>query len=251
MAALQSSPVAATVLNPGAAAALAGGGHISLEQARAAAALTLPMATRRRVALVDDDESVRLSLANILASQSGWLLDYYSSGPEALTRIPDDPPAVVLMDVVMPGLSGIECTRRLKLMFPRLPILMLTGSLASAHILDSIAAGAGGYLIKPVAAADLLDALRQAMTGALVLCPEARESLVEHLDRAGSGCALTPREREVATGVILGKCEDEIAGRLAIEACAVHSYIMHIFRRTSSHNRQQLTRRLVMEVGDA
>jgi DNA-binding NarL/FixJ family response regulator len=241
--------VTGTALKPGAAAAPAGAGQASLEQALAAAVLTLPVGTHKRVTLVDDDQSVHLSLARILESQSGWLLDYCSSGPEALSRIPENPPNLVLMDIVMSGPSGIECVRRLKLLFPGLPILMLTGSLASAHVLESLAAGAGGYLVKPVAAADLLDALRQAMTGALVLCAEARETLVEHLDRAGSGCALTPREREVATGLILGQAEDEIARRLAIEPCAVHSYIMHMFRRTNSHNRRQLIRRLVLETG--
>jgi DNA-binding NarL/FixJ family response regulator len=250
MPAKQPTQLAGNTLKPGAVTGLAGDGRIPPEQNIAATALILPAANRLRVVLVDDDESVHLSVANILGSQSGWLLEYFASGPEALSRIPENPPNLVLMDIVMPGPSGIECTRRLKLLFPALPVIMLTGSMASAHILESLAAGAGGYVVKPVAAADLLDALRQALTGALVLCAEARETLVEHLDRAGSGCALTPREREVATGLILGQAEDEIARRLAIEPCAVHSYVMHMFRRTNSHNRRQLIRRLVLEVGE-
>jgi DNA-binding NarL/FixJ family response regulator len=128
---------------------------------------------------------------------------------------------------------------------PSLPIVMLTGSLAPAHVLESLAAGAAGYLVKPMAAAGLLSALRLALQGDLALCPEAREVLADHLNRAGDPWALTAREREIATGLIKGELPKDIARRCNHSPGTFHKHLIHMFRKTNSRSRAELLRRLI------
>jgi DNA-binding NarL/FixJ family response regulator len=224
----------------GAAPAPAGDAHVPREKVRPASPPPAPPGEPVRVTLVDDDESVHVALAGVLNPKSGWTLDYCSSGLEALTRVQANPPALVLMDIVMPGLSGIECARRMKVLSPSLPIVMLTGSLASAHVLESVAAGAAGYPAKPMAAAGLLSALRLALRGGLALCPEAREVLADHLNRAGDPWALIPREREVATALIKGELPKDIARRCNHSLGTFHTHLIHMFRKTNSRSRAEL-----------
>jgi DNA-binding NarL/FixJ family response regulator len=147
--------------------------------ARAAMPTTRARVVRRkerplRITLVDDDEGVHLVVREMLAdAPKGWRVEKCLNGCEALDRIPAVPPDVVLMDIMMPGPSGIECTRRLRLAAPAVPVVMLTASPAASHIIESMAAGACGYILKPVAAQTLAQAIRQAANGAFPLCQRA------------------------------------------------------------------------------
>jgi len=161
-----------------------------------------------RVAVVDDDASVRCALEYILEGMDNFrCVGCFSSGKEALIKIPSVLADVVLMDIGMHGLNGIECTRRLKASMPRLKIVMVTGRVDSDLIEESRRASAVDYLIKPVTAAQCLATLKFAMLGEKGLeqtpCGSATSSHSRPPYTNGSKL-LPPRENEVM-GLLKGR----------------------------------------------
>jgi DNA-binding NarL/FixJ family response regulator len=200
-----------------------------------------------RLALVDDDESVRWAVREIVETQTeGWTLDLYASGSDALQHIPSAWPDVVLMDLWMPGLSGIECTRRLTTLCLDLRVLMFTGCSGQAEILESIAAGACGYLLKPVAPSTLVRAVRSAGQGWPTLCPEAEHALIGAWQAASaniSSASLSRREREILPLLAKRLTDKEIALELGIRTTTVNEHLKRIFRKLGVRRRNEAVRK--------
>jgi DNA-binding NarL/FixJ family response regulator len=188
------------------------------------------------VSIVDDGENDRLLIKRILDGMRDFhCLNSYSSGDAALVGIPRCPAEIVLMDIRMPGMSGIECTRRLKALLPHLKIIMLTVLDEVATFHRAVEAGCDAYLIKPFSTAQMLASLiccrlPAAGTGVNVSADARRE-------------ALDPREIAVANLVSRGLTDKQIADQLRVSKAVVEKLLKRVRRKLHAANRAQVAHR--------
>ena len=153
-----------------------------------------------KVAIVDDDDGIRTSLATLIRRASSLrLVGDYADAEAALKEIPHRPPDVVLMDINLPGVNGVECVRQLKISLPAVQFLMLTVYEDSDSLFNSLKAGASGYLLKRTASARLLDAIRDVYGGGSPMTPQLARRVVQYFRsrRRGTPMArLTPGEKD-------------------------------------------------------
>jgi len=154
-----------------------------------------------KVAIVDDDEGIRTSLAALIRRAPALrLAGDYPDAESALKEIPRRPPDVVLMDINLPGIKGVECVRQLKAAVPAVQFLMLTVYEDSDSLFNSLKAGASGYLLKRTASARLLEAIRDVYAGGSPMTPQLARRVVQYFSKPSAGEAsvarLTPGERE-------------------------------------------------------
>jgi DNA-binding NarL/FixJ family response regulator len=196
-----------------------------------------------KVSIVDDDEYDRLLLKRILEKSAGFACaSMHASGAEALDLIPKLNPLLAFLDVRMPGMNGVECTRRLKLLMPRLKIIIVTGLLDVATMNESLRAGGDNYLIKPVVAAQclamLIFTLREGIP-ATDKSRELRESCATKPDPAKAGSPLTIRENAVMALLAEGFLDKEIADRLGLSFSTVHFHLRNIYHKLLAGNRTE------------
>src|ERR1700681_2252008 len=118
------------------------------------------------VSIVEDNEQLRGTLARVINRADGFrCLSQYANAEDALASLPKDPPDVVLMDINLPGMNGVECVRQLKQVAPKILVVMLTVYEDTENIFNALAAGAAGYLLKRTKSAELLEALREVHRG--------------------------------------------------------------------------------------
>lgn len=194
------------------------------------------------VAIVDDDDEMRDVITQCLADDPDIeLKSLCVSGEEALQRLPVEKPDVVLMDVNMPGMSGIECVRQLKLALPSARIIMLTVFDDPQSTFDALAAGAEGYLLKRLAADRLDDAIREVFAGGAPMSPPIARLVVRSFQDSKTAVAedlqLSPRELEVLDGLAQGLPYKLIAHQLDISMGTIRTHIEHIYRKLHVHNR--------------
>jgi DNA-binding NarL/FixJ family response regulator len=199
--------------------------------------------------LVDDDLSAHTAVREALTTfDDRWALRSYERAGQALERIPVERPAVVLMDIWMPAMSGLECAGRLKALVPDLPVVMFTGRADASGILLSLMAGAHGYLIKPVAPAELDRALQAVLKGETPLCPRAQTLLAGHYRSLGAALTdatnLTLREREVLVCLIRHMHDKDIAEQLGISGGTVHVHVSSILGKLGVHSRAELLKKI-------
>ncbi len=190
---------------------------------------------------MDDDESAHWAVRAIFEELAkGWVLENYRSPGDALRRIPHPAPDVVLMDIWMPGLSGIECTERLKGLRPGLPIIMLTARSDAEAIFKSLMAGASGYLVKPFSPRELVQGIHSVLAGQPVLCPVATKMLVDSLCRKArsSSAVFTGRESEIIPCLLQNLSGKETARTLGIATTTAYVHLAHIYRKLGVHNRR-------------
>src|SRR5581483_1924929 len=133
-----------------------------------------------KVAIVDDDEGIRSSLASLIRRVSSLrLAGDYPDAETALREIPRNPPDVVLMDINLPGMNGVECVRQLKTALPAAQVLMLTVYEDSDSLFNSLKAGASGYLLKRTASARLVEAIRDVFAGGSPMTPQLARRVVQ------------------------------------------------------------------------
>lgn len=193
------------------------------------------------IALVDDDEGVCAAVTEMAKSEH-WTLDYYSDGYQAVQRIPSTHPDIVLMDIRMPGLSGIECTQKLKCHAPVLSIIMLTAYSDFESIILSLMAGAVGYLLKPVPLEQFMSAITHVRHGGTALCEEAQTALLTCVRRAFSvdtRSVYSQRELQIMACLIQNLCDKEIGEQLNIAPNTVHVHLVHLFKLLHAHNRNE------------
>ena len=154
------------------------------------------------VSMVDDEADLRENIAGFVGAAPGFrCVSTYASAEEALRQLPKDKPDVVLMDINLGGLSGIECVRQLKPLAPATQIVMLTVFEDTEKIFSALAAGASGYLLKRLAPTKLLEAIRDVHEGGSPMSAPIARKLVQALQcapaRGDANADLSPREREV------------------------------------------------------
>ena len=197
-----------------------------------------------KVAIVDDDEGIRASLATLIRrSPSFRLTGDYPDAETALKEIPRRPPDVVLMDINLPGIKGVECVRQLKTEVPGVQFLMLTVYEDSDSLFNSLKAGASGYLLKRTASARLLDAIRDVHTGGSPMTPQLARRVVQFFSKPSESDAsvsrLTPGEKEFLAQLANGYAYKEIADRMNISIDTVRSYVRTVYEKLHVHSRTE------------
>jgi DNA-binding NarL/FixJ family response regulator len=196
------------------------------------------------VAIVEDDGPLRASLVGILQrAPECRCVGAFASAEEALPQIPALAPQVVLMDINLPGMDGVQCVRRLAELIPKAQILMLTVHEDTDTIFESLSAGAAGYLLKPVRAAELLAAIKDVYAGGAPMTSNIARKVVQSFKRADvgpdDGKQLSPRERDVLDYLVKGYSYKEVAEQMGISYSTVHTHIEHIYHKLHVQSRAQ------------
>ena len=196
------------------------------------------------VAVVEDDAQVRQSLVDILERGPGVVcVGEHGNAEDAVREIPRLQPKVVLMDINLPGMDGVHCVRRLSELAPATQVIMLTVYDNTEMIFNSLAAGAHGYLLKPISSEQLLLAIRDVYAGGAPRTSDIARKVVQAFKQPAPAAAetdnLSPREQEVLNFLAKGYLYKEIAEDLKISYGTVHTYIERIFKKLHVRSRAQ------------
>lgn len=193
-----------------------------------------------RVVIVDDHSVVRSGLEQFLATTDDIeLVATATNGIEAIERVEAFHPDVVLMDLSMPEMDGIEATRLIAERHPSSGVLVLTSFSDQTRILDALEAGADGYLLKHADPDDIADAIRAVRAGGSPLDPKAARTLLESRRGTRAESQLTEREREVLLLVREGLANKQIARRLGIAERTVKAHLTSVYQRLGVTDRTQ------------
>ena len=186
-----------------------------------------------RVLIVDDHEIIRTGITYSLSAYHDLeLVGEANSGQEALRLCSETQPDVVLMDMLMPGMDGVQTTEAIRKEHPQVQVLALTSFYDRDRVQQAMQAGAAGYLVKGVSASQLAEAIRVAHAGQTVLSPEATQVLIRPDDqRAALGHDLTQREQEVLSLLAKGLSNAEIAQQLTITTSTTKHHVSAILSK--------------------
>jgi DNA-binding NarL/FixJ family response regulator len=204
-----------------------------------------PNATARiRVAIVEDDTAVRAILRDWIDQAPGFTCVYDCGDTEsALIALPEHAPEVALVDINLPGLSGIECVRRLKPCVPQTQFVMLTVYEDADHIFDALSSGATGYLLKRTPREALIAAMQEVHAGGSPMSSAIARKVVQSLQqpkpKGRPAELLSTREAEVLDLLARGHMYKEIAEAIGISLPTVNTYIRRIYEKLHVHSRAQ------------
>lgn len=194
---------------------------------------------KTRIMIVDDHEVVRLGMrAAFEAEPDLAVVGEASNGAEALAKMPVLDPELILMDVRMEKMDGIEACREIKSRYPGVIILMITSYTDEDAVISSILAGASGYLLKHLSRAELLRSIRRASSGQSLIDAAATKRAVEHLTQM-PGSELTEREREVLALVARGFTNKQIADKLYVSEKTARNHVSHILEKLGLSRRSE------------
>jgi DNA-binding NarL/FixJ family response regulator len=196
------------------------------------------------VSIVEDSEQVRTTLARLINKAEGFrCLSQHANAEAALEALPRERPNVVLMDINLPGMNGVECVRRLKPLAPTTQVVMLTVYEDTENIFNALAAGASGYLLKRTPSAELLAAIRDVNQGGSPMTTHIARKVVQSFQRASASAQptenLSAREQEVLDCLAKGFLYKEIADKLGISYETVHTYIRRIYEKLQVRTRTE------------
>lgn len=198
-----------------------------------------------KVAIVEDDEYIRNSLSELVNGAANLdLTGAYEDGTAALAGIPKSKPDVVMMDIQLPGMNGVECVRELKTALPDVNFLMLTAYEDSDKLFESLKAGANGYLLKRTSSTRLLQAIRELNDGGSPMTPQIARRVVGYFSgstgNSGSGLTqLTAGQKKFLDELSQGYSYKEIADHLGISMDGVRSYVRKIYEKLHVHSRTE------------
>lgn len=203
-----------------------------------------------RIVLVDDHEIVRAGLRMLLSSHPDIeIIGEAENGQQALQLVQKDPPDIVIMDITMPGPSGLEVTRQIKQQSPNTAVLALTIHEGEQYFFEMLNAGASGYVPKRAAPTDLVNAIRAVYSGEVYLHPSVAKALVnDYIQRVQMGWerasydGLTDREQQVLKMIAEGMMNKEIAEKLSISVRTVERHRENIMAKLNLHTRAELVR---------
>jgi DNA-binding NarL/FixJ family response regulator len=203
------------------------------------------------VSIVEDVNGTRESLVKLFnAPPRLRCLKSYANGEDAVRGIPQDPPDVALLDINLPGMSGIECVAKLKAQLPRLQVLMLTTYEESGLIFDSLRAGASGYLLKNMPPDELIQAVEQVNAGGAPMSMQIARKVVEHFHHIQQPRSdmekLTPREQEILALLAEGYLYKEIGDRLDITLNTVKRHLHAIYEKLHVQSRTEATAKYLL-----
>jgi DNA-binding NarL/FixJ family response regulator len=197
-----------------------------------------------KVSIVEDSDRFRESLVILIDGVEGFrCVGAHPTAEEALSRIPLERPDVVLMDIHLPGLSGVDCVQELKTRLPALPIMMLTANEDSEQIFNSLMAGASGYLLKRTPPNQLLEAIQEMHRGGSPMSTQIARKVVESFRRVPPAnspvVTLTDRENEILAQLAKGFRNKEIADQLGVSMDTVRTHLRHIYEKLHVQSRTE------------
>jgi RNA polymerase sigma factor (sigma-70 family) len=195
------------------------------------------------ISIVEDNEKLRGTLARVLDRAEGFrCISQYPSAEDALKDLPNVKPDVVLMDINLPGMNGVECVRQLKKIAPQIQVMMLTVYEDTENIFDALSAGANGYLLKRTTGPELLDAIREVQRGGSPMTTHIARKVVQSFQRNAAtqpADNLSEREQQVLDLLSKGLMYKEIADKLQISYETVHTYIRRIYEKLQVRTRTE------------
>ena len=197
-----------------------------------------------KVSIVEDDAGVRESMSVLINGTGGFrCISAFPNAEMALKNLPLNWPDVVLMDINLPEISGIECVSRLKAMRPALQIIMLTVYMENEKIFKSLVAGASGYLIKQTPPAQILEAIAEVHRGGSPMSGNIARKVVQYVQQQGTPssetAALSKREQEILSQLAKGYQYKEIADALGISALTVRNHLRNIYEKLHVRSRTE------------
>jgi DNA-binding NarL/FixJ family response regulator len=197
-----------------------------------------------RVTIVEDDQGIRDSLSTIINDAPGLrCIAEFPSAEEALKKFPAADTDVALVDINLPGRSGIELVAELKSKHPQLHLIMMTVYEDSERIFNSLQAGATGYLLKRALPDEILNAIKDVLKGGSPMSPEIARKVVLFFHKRRETAAeieqLTARENEILTYLASGSLYKEIAEKMNISLDTVRTHLKHIYAKLQVHSRQE------------
>ena len=197
------------------------------------------------VAIVEDNDKLRATLARVLNRSPGFqCVCDYQNAEDALREIPKVGPNVVLMDINLPGMNGVECVRQLKAANPQIQVMMLTVYEDTENIFDALAAGANGYMLKRTPTAELLEAITEVHRGGSPMTMHIARKVVQSFQKAPAAPVaatenLSEREQQVLDLLSHGLMYKEIAEKLSLSYETVHTYIRRIYEKLQVRTRTE------------
>ncbi len=196
------------------------------------------------VSIVDDEKKLCQSISTFLNGSPGFrCVSIYGNAEAALKHLPADQPDVVLMDINMAGMNGIECVRQLKTLAPQIQILMFTIYEDTEQIFKALAAGATGYLLKRLEPGELLQSIRDVHTGGSPMSNSIARKVVASFQQANQAGEkqnlLTPREQAVLDCLAQGLAYKQIADKLGISINTIRTHLRHIYEKLHVQSRTE------------
>ncbi|HEY4415874.1 MAG TPA: response regulator transcription factor [Verrucomicrobiae bacterium] len=195
------------------------------------------------VGIVEDDAVLRSTLKRLVGEAEGFrCVATCATGEEAVQKLPALEPQVVLMDLNLPQMSGVECIRRLKELQPTLQIIVLTVYEDSEHIFRALKAGASGYLLKRSEPEEVLDAIKNAREGGAPMSSQIARRVVysfHELAQDRADINLTEREKEILSFLSKGFANKEIADKMNISVPTVRTHLRHIYEKLHVRSRTE------------
>lgn len=196
-----------------------------------------------RIVIVDDDPLVRMGLRAILASVEKWeVVGEAGDGAEAVALVAKEMPDLVLMDVRMPGMDGLEATRRIVDADKDTKVLVLTTFEVDEYVFEAMRAGASGFVLKRVPPKELIEAVRMVAVGESLLFPSSTRRVIERFAHATTGDSLpdlTEREQDILRALAKGQSNQEIAASLFITQETVKSHVASVLMKLGVRDRTQ------------
>jgi DNA-binding NarL/FixJ family response regulator len=197
-----------------------------------------------KVAIVEDDTAVRAILCEWIRAADGFrCVNDFADAETAVAALPGNAPDVVMLDLNLPGMSGVECLLCLKHRLPSTQFIILTVYEDADHIFDALAAGATGYLLKRTRREELLTALREVHAGGSPMSSNIARKIVQSFQwgspKSNPATGLSPRENEVLALLARGYLYKEIADMIGISLPTVKTYIRRICEKLHVHSRAQ------------
>ena len=196
------------------------------------------------VSIVEDDDELRANFVTLISRAPGFrVVSQHGTGEQAVAEIPRAAPDVVLMDINLPGITGIGCVGRIRAQAPQILIVMLTVYEDSDQIFQSLRAGANGYLLKRTPGAKLLESIREVCDGGSPMSSHIARKVVQFFNQLPAPpselSALSDREREVLEQLSQGRLYKEIADTLKISMDTVRKHLQSIYQKLHVHSRTE------------
>jgi DNA-binding NarL/FixJ family response regulator len=201
------------------------------------------------VSIVEDNDKLRGTLAKVIGRAEGFrFVSDYANAEDAIAGLPKVKPEVVLMDINLPGMNGVECARKIKALMPQTQVMMLTVYEDTENIFNALAAGANGYMLKRTPTKELIEAIREVHRGGSPMTAHIARLVVQSFQKpvaapepssGGDLSELSEREQQVLDLLSQGLIYKEIADKLGISYETVHTYIRRIYEKLQVRTRTE------------